>query len=623
MTHAARSHTYSRVSALPATPLRFIFHFVAGNMRWYVLMLLLECAHACCAIFIPYSLAQIIRTVTANTGAGFQMGMLIEPVKLFLILSVGEILFGRLGGFVQVWLGPQERQNVTRALYAHLQHHSHRYFSNHFSGALAHRVSETALSVNQTLWAVIFDFWPIIITLSVSIFLLTHTHPTLAIFVSLWSTAFVMLSYILARRSQPYSVQAAAARSESSGRLVDSVNNLSTARLFARLGFERGFLEKYFGKELKTIRYCNRYNERVRWFQVLSTAILKIGTLYYALRLWAEGQIGVGEFVMATTLALLIITEARNLSKRLLDFFDYLGSIANGVRTIVQPHEIADSKDALPASISSGTIEFREVSFGYDPRKTVFDALSITIPAGQKVGLVGLSGSGKSTFINLLLRMYDPQKGKILVDGMDIQEMTQESLHEQVAYIPQDPSLFHRTLMENIRYGRLDADDDMVMTAARRAHAHEFIIETPKQYQSLVGERGVKLSGGQRQRIAIARALLKDAPLLILDEATSALDSVTEGVVQETLGTIRTKTVIVVAHRLSTIAHLDRILVFRNGHVVEDGTHAELLTRNGEYHRLWSKQVDGFLPNKIEQIPGMTESGHPDSRPPSVASVMI
>jgi ATP-binding cassette subfamily B protein len=609
------SRLSSDAPALPGTPLRFIWYFVAGNIWWYCGMLLLEFIHASCAIFIPYSLGQIIRTVTAHPGSNFRMDMVAAPLCLFFLLSIGEVLFGRLGSFVQVWLGPRERQNVTRALYAYLQHHSHRYFSSHFSGALAHRISETALSVNQILWAIIFDFWPIVITLSVSIALLAHTHSTLAIFVSLWAVAFSVFSYVLARHSQPYSVRSAAVRSESSGKLVDSVNNLNTVRLFARLGFERDFLDKYFGQELKTIRSSNWYNERVRWFQVVSTAILKIGTLYYALRLWATGQIGVGEFVMATTLALLIITEARNLSKRLLDFFDYLGSIANGVRTIVQPHEITDAVNPRSADITHGAIEFRDLSFGYDARKSVFESLNVSIPAGQKVGLVGLSGSGKSTFVSLILRMYDPQKGGIFIDGIDVREMTQESLHTRIAYIPQDPSLFHRSLMENIRYGRLDADDETVIEAARRAHAHEFIIETPHQYESLVGERGVKLSGGQRQRIAIARALLKDAPLLILDEATSALDSVTEGVVQQTLSEIRGKTVIVVAHRLSTIAHLERVLVFRNGRIVEDGTHDALLAQQGEYHRLWTKQVDGFLPNTIDVPQSKTPSAATSSSP--------
>jgi ATP-binding cassette subfamily B protein len=247
-------------------------------------------------------------------------------------------------------------------------------------------------------------------------------------------------------------------------------------------------------------------------------------------------------------------------------------------------------------SITRGSIEFRDVSFAYSPEQPIFRQLNVTIPAGQRVGLVGYSGSGKSTFVSLILRLYDPQGGQILVDGRDIRSLTQESLHSQLSLIPQDPNLFHRSLLDNIRYGRLGASDEEVVEAARKAHAHEFIMQIKDKYASLVGERGVKLSGGQRQRIAIARVVLKNAPILILDEATSSLDSVTEQAIQETLEEVmRGKTVIVVAHRLSTIAHLDRILVFDQGRIVEDGSHAELLSRGGAYQRLWSRQAGGFL----------------------------
>ncbi len=306
--------------------------------------------------------------------------------------------------------------------------------------------------------------------------------------------------------------------------------------------------------------------------------------------------------MVATSLSLLIISEARNLSKRFLEFFEHIGNIANGVFTIVQPHEIIDRDSAIAHSITQGQIEFRQVNFSYSLGKKVFDNLSITIQPGQRVGLVGFSGSGKSSFVNLILRLFDPQSGEILIDGVDIQDMTQDALHSQISLIPQDPSLFHRTLMENIRYGRLDATDEEVIEAARKAYAHDFIAQIKEGYHSLVGERGIKLSGGQRQRIAIARVILKDAPILILDEATSSLDSITEKAIQDTLDSVMNgKTVIVVAHRLSTIADLDRILVFDQGRIVEDGTHPKLLACCGAYYRLWKMQAGGFLPVEAEQ----------------------
>ncbi len=413
---------------------------------------------------------------------------------------------------------------------------------------------------------------------------------------AIWAVCFVSLSFWLATRTRPFAVAASAARSETTGKVVDAVTNLTSTRLFARLDYEREYLDNQLKKEMRAVRRSNSYSERVRWFQYSAAAVLKIGVLYYALQLWGRGEITVAEFVVASTTTLLIINEARNLSRRFLEFFEYLGNVANGVHTLVRPHEVVDQPGAQRLPVERGRIEFRDVSFGYSDDQLIFQHLNVTIPAGQRVGLVGFSGSGKSTFVSLILRLYDPQGGQILIDGHDIRAMTQDSLHSQLSLIPQDPNLFHRTLMENIRYGRLEATDEEVVDAARKAHADEFIRKIKDQYSSLVGERGVKLSGGQRQRIAIARVVVKNAPILILDEATSSLDSITEQAIQETLNEVmQGKTVIVVAHRLSTIAHLDRILVFDQGRIVEDGTHEELLALGGSYHRLWSRQAGGFV----------------------------
>jgi len=448
---------------------------------------------------------------------------------------------------------------------------------------------------------VIFDFWPMAITFMVATVVLWSAYPGLALLVGSWAACFVSLSWFLATRARPFAVTAAATRSDTTGKVVDAVTNLTNTRLFARLAFERGYLDRQLKHELVTIQRSNHYSERVRWFQFTAALILKIGTLYYALHLWSRGVITVAEFVMAATTALLIINEARNLSRRFLDFFEYVGNVTNGVRTIIRPHEIVDLPGAIPARITRGAIDLQHVKFAYPGGATVFHDLSVRIPAGQRVGLVGYSGSGKSTFVSLLLRLYEPQSGRILIDGVDVRQVTQESLHSQLGLIPQDPSLFHRSLMDNIRYGRQGASDEEVIAAARRAHAHEFIQSVPGGYAALVGERGIKLSGGQRQRIAIARVVLKNAPILILDEATSSLDSLTERAIQETLSDLmRDRTVLVVAHRLSTIAHLDRILVFNAGRIVEDGSHAELLAAGGLYETLWTRQAGGFLPNSSD-----------------------
>jgi ATP-binding cassette subfamily B protein len=552
-------------------------------------------------------------------------GPLLHPLMLFVGLAVIEVVASRAGGYCQVTVGPRQRHAVTRALYAYLQQHSHRYLHNDFAGALAHRISETSLGVSQTVWAVLFDFWPMAITFSVATVVLWSAYPGLAILVGTWAACFVSLSWFLATRARPFAVSAAATRSETTGKVVDAVTNLTNTRLFARLGFERGYLDRQLRHELRAIQRSNHYAERVRWFQFTAALILKIGTLYYALRLWSEGAITVAEFVMAATTALLIINEARNLSRRFLDFFEYVGNVTNGVHTIIRPHEIVDLPGAIPARISRGAIELQHVKFAYPGGARVFDDLSVRIPAGQRVGLVGYSGSGKSTFVSLILRLYEPQSGRILIDGVDVRQVTQESLHSQLGLIPQDPSLFHRSLMDNIRYGRQGASDADVIDAARKAHAHEFIQSVPEGYAALVGERGIKLSGGQRQRIAIARVVLKDAPILILDEATSSLDSLTERAIQQTLSDLmRNRTVLVVAHRLSTIAHLDRILVFNGGRIVEDGSHAELLAAGGLYETLWTRQAGGFLPDsrdpEAETAGSRGSNGHSPRYSPIIPS---
>jgi ATP-binding cassette subfamily B protein len=597
--------------ALPATPLRFVGYFLREFRWWYSAMLLFETVNSSCGILIPYALARIIRAVTGGHAAGpLLTGPLLQPLMLFIGLAVIEVLASRAAGYCQVTVGPRQRHAVTRALYAYLQHHSHRYMHNDFAGALAHRISETSLGVSQSVWAVIFDFWPMAIVFVVATVVLWSAYPGLAVFVGVWAACFVILSWFLATRARPFAVTAAAARSDTTGKVVDAVTNLTNTRLFARLRFERGYLDRQLKHELVTIQRSNRYSERVRWFQFTAALVLKIGTLFYAMLLWSRGVISVAEFVMAATTALLIINEARNLSRRFLDFFEYVGNVTNGVHTIIRPHEIIDLPGALPAHITRGAIELQHVKFAYEGGARVFDDLSVRIPAGQRVGLVGYSGSGKSTFVSLILRLYEPQQGRVLIDGTDVRQITQESLHAHLGLIPQDPSLFHRSLMENIRYGRQGASDEEVVAAARKAHAHDFIQNVPGGYAALVGERGIKLSGGQRQRVAIARVVLKDAPILILDEATSSLDSVTEKAIQETLSDLmRGRTVLVVAHRLSTIAHLDRILVFDGGRIVEDGSHAQLLAAGGLYETLWTRQAGGFLPDNSDSTAELAGQG--------------
>ncbi len=585
---------------LPTSTFKFILYCMAYFRGMMLLMLLLETGQAAGNILAPYAIKMLMEGV-AHSAGGPVLETLRQPLLLLAGIVLAEILFSRASGAVLIIIGPRLRQRTTRNLFAYLQYHSVRYFGNHFAGGLAHRITETATSVNHTVWSVLCDFWPIMVAFAVSITLLLGVHQGLGLFVACWVLMYIASSFWLATRCQPYAKNFAATRSMVNGKIVDAVTNILNAKLFARLSYERQYLEGYLETELQAARRTFWYMERVRWFQFISAAALKLGTVYYALTLWDSGLISVGDFTMSIGLALLIISDARNLTRRFLEFFEYVGNVANGVETIVRPHEIIDRPDAKALQISQGRIVFDKVKFAYEPDSEVFDGLSVVIEPGQRVGLVGFSGSGKSTFVSLILRNFEPQAGRISIDGVDIAGVTLDSLHAQVSLIPQDPSLFHRSLLENIGYGKLGAETDEIIAAAKMAHADDFIQATDAGYEALVGERGVKLSGGQRQRIAIARVMLKDAPILILDEATSSLDSITEKTIQENLDrAMGRKTVIAIAHRLSTIAHLDRILVFDKGRIVEDGSHEDLLLRQGFYYRLWSMQAGGFLPEQVE-----------------------
>jgi len=590
---------------LPETPLSFVWMVASGYYRrWNGLLLATEAVHATCGILLPYALGRILTAVTTAHGPPAQVfEALRQPLILFAWLCIGELVFGRVSSAIQLRVAPRQRQYAARALFHYLHGHSHRYLTENFAGALANRIAETSHGVNQVLWSSFTELWPMAIVISVSNILLALANPWLGAFTAVWTLMFVVLSVVLARRTQPLSAAASSARSRTVGMIVDSVSNHATVRLFARVDHERKRLNAAYSSELATVLRANLAMERVRLFQFTASAILKAGIVTLAVWLWSRGSIGVGQFAMSVSLSLLIIAEVRNLSRRLLELFEALGNVSSGVRSIFRPHEFVDRVEARELPVARGAIQFERVSFHYPGGKQVFRQLSVDIPAGQRVGLVGLSGSGKSTFVNLVLRLYEPQSGVIRLDDHDLRDLTQAALRRQIGLIPQDPTLFHRTLRENIRYGRLSASDQEVEQAARRAHAHAFIREIPEGYEAQVGERGVKLSGGQRQRIAIARVILKDAPVLVLDEATASLDSITEYGIQQALDEAMTnKTVLVIAHRLSTISHLDRILVFDNGQIVEDDDHRSLLTRRGHYYQLWTRQSGGKLPEDLSQM---------------------
>jgi ATP-binding cassette subfamily B protein len=393
-------------------------------------------------------------------------------------------------------------------------------------------------------------------------------------------------------------MRAAELRSSISGKLVDILGNISSIQLFASKTFESDNLKLSMNKQVKAAQERDIWILKLSSFQGLSFVLYQAITFLLLIESFKDGSVTAGDFALLIGINLGIIDILWGLSHDMVNFAGYYGDVVQGLNIVLAPLAIKDQPDAKELVVSKGCIKLDNIAFNHNNTSTLFRNKSVTIEAGQKVGLVGYSGSGKSTFVNLILRLYNLDSGSITIDDQDVNYITLDSLRKSITFIPQEPSLFHRTLMENLRYGKEGSSDTEVIECSKRAHTHEFIMDLPLGYDSLVGERGIKLSGGQRQRIAIARAILKNSPILILDEATSQLDSITESLIQESLlELMRNKTTIIIAHRLSTLLHMDRILVFDKGAIIEDGSHTHLIKKDGVYKKLWDAQVGGFLGN--------------------------
>ncbi len=587
------------MNSLPKTLFAFIWHFLKKNWLQFLIIQIFFLGWAIDSTLWPYVLMVLIDTITNFTGDKAQAwSALTTPILMGLALWIGIEISYRVSGFLSANLLPKMEASIRLSMFDYVQKHSHNYFSNHFAGNISNKIADMPQSVNRILELVMRLFIPVFAAILLSTAFFAVLNPFFGIILFGWVCIHMAICFICAKKCDRYSHLHAEARSTLSGKIVDSLTNHLNVKLFSRFNFENRYLSKYQNDELNKHRQSLIYIEKMKaYLSIASFLGACIALNWFMLQQWIDGKITAGEIVFIFNTSWNVTMMAWLAGLELPTLFKEIGICRQALTIIQDKHDIVDTPKAYPLRIDEGEIVFDNVSFQYNPNNHLFQNKTMTIRAGENIGLVGFSGSGKTTFVNLILRYFDIEKGRILIDGHNIAEVCQESLREQIAMIPQDTCLFHRSLMENIRYGRLNASDEEVVEVAKRSHCHEFIERMSEGYNTLVGERGVKLSGGQRQRIAIARALLKNAPILILDEATSALDSVTEKYIRDGLAELMEgRTTIVIAHRLSTLLGMDRILVFAEGKIIEEGHHDRLLEENGHYAKLWEMQAGGFLP---------------------------
>lgn len=544
----------------------------------------------------PIFLGRLVDALRAYDGADPWSAAVWTPFGLVAGAWMVSAMFNRLSDLVDLQMCPRLREQMQVYLFAWLIDHSPDYFHANFAGRLAAKIKQAGNSAITILNLSTNDMVRVLAAVVISVIIIGADHPGLALAVALWTPLYISLSLLLAKRRKSLSKEFQDQVSASTGVLVDLITNADVVKSFAKGSSETA-------RVAGAVRAERVASQRLRRFAIVMNIALYSGMQLFQIALigatvWltVRGRMGVGDTVKMVSLSVLLLNNIWGAAARMLELLENVGQFTSSMESVLVAHDINDAPGAADLAPGRGAIEIEHLDFAHADGKIVFRDLNLSIPAAQKVALVGPSGAGKSTLVKLLRRHHEPQAGCVRIDGQDIAAVTQLSVNRAIAEIPQQPGLFHRSIRDNIRYGREQASDAEVERSARDAHAEGFILARARGYDALVGELGVQLSGGERQRVAIARALLKDAPILILDEATASLDSETEHHIHEALWRLfEGRTVIAIAHRLSTIIRMDRILFLDEGRILEDGTHAELLEKNGRYAQSWRRQVDGFI----------------------------
>lgn len=589
---------------LPSHLLAFIWHYLR-HKKWHLAGFILTALIWAIEMSLsPYLLKIIIDTViNYSSNQTKLLTIIILPATMYAAMSLLLNLNFRLYDYINLRLYPELRAAMEKDLLTYLLKHSHAFFQNTFAGTLTKKITDLMENIEPLINIPNEWFYPRLFAAIIACGTLFHVvHPLFGLILFVWAIIFVSLSYFAARNAERYARKFSDSLSLLAGCLADSVANVMSTKLFDNILHEVSHLDKVLHRVVNCDKKLQWYNLKINFLQGLGGSLLIIAMLFALIKGLFQHWVSAGDFALVLTLSVTFMWGIYDIGKQMQRFSKVTGICRQALSFIEQQHEIVDLPDAQPLQVTAGEIQFCAVNFLFGAYKPLFTQLNVTIKPGEKVGLVGYSGGGKSTFIKLILRLMEIQSGQIFIDNQDIKTVTQSSLRRQIAVIPQELELFHRTILDNIKFARIGAKEEEVILAAKKAHCHDFIMQLPEQYNTYVGERGVKLSGGQKQRIAIARAFLKNAPILILDEATSALDSLTEYEIHQALHEVMAnKTTIVIAHRLSTLKDMDRILVFMHGEIVEDGSLATLLqNKESHFYQLWRMQAEGFIPNVSE-----------------------
>jgi len=580
------------------SPLRYLLNHARRRKAGHALVFGAVLAAVACGVSAQYGLKHLIDIVAQGPAAATGVW---SAFFLLCALIAADNLLWRVGGWAATHSFTAVGGDIRQDLFAHLAGHSPSYFADRMPGALAARVSSTAQAAftaeNTLAWGVVP---PTAAVLSAILFT-GAIHPVLAAALAVLALGIGTVMHRLARRGAALHRVHASRAAAVDGELVDVVSNIPVVRAFGATLREKERIAGAVQAEISAHRGSLYYMEKLRLIHAVLTVLLTGATLAAGLGLWQQGHASVGDVALLATLSLTILHGTRDIAVALVELTQQMARLEEALGALLVPHALEARPGALPLRRGPGAVRFEGVRFAYPGRPSLMEGFNLEVEPGQRVGLVGFSGAGKSTVLALLQRFHDPDSGRVLVDGQDLRDITPDSLHEALAVVPQDTALFHRSVLENIRYGRPEATDEEVMRAAEMAQCRAFIEALPEGFHTVVGNRGIKLSGGQRQRLAIARALLKDAPILLLDEATSALDSESERAIQAALDRLmRGRTVIAIAHRLSTLQNFDRIIVMNHGRIVEDGSPAELANRLGPYRELLRQQQAGMVPELPE-----------------------